>query len=707
GDFNYLTLINDHDVDNPTGESWFRNIKLYEAEEEIEPPPPATDPVRIEAESMTLTGYDIEAQTFASGGSLIRIPNDGNIGTATANFSGASGLYDVRVGYHDENDGLSQLSVRIGGELVETWTFDRNLGSTRATEANFVLRTIASSLEVNNGEAIEIQGILNSGEVARVDFIEFVPPEGEPVPDTIAPTASLSASSFNPTEGTNAPYTFTVAYSDNVGVDASSLDSNDVRVTGPNSFTQLANFVGVNANNEATYRINAPGGTWETIEDGTYSVSIEGSQVSDTSRNFALSGTLGSFSVNVASAPPPPPAGTASYSSASRGIIARLDSDFVLTPQFDRPLKIMPLGDSITQGKVNNLIPEAEREGYRQFLWNKFENLGLDIDFVGSQSNGTSNLPDKDHEGHPGWSINQIRNYVNGWLNDSQPDVVLLKIGTNDAGGDGATMASRLNGLIDRITSNSSFTGDLLVSSIAPIHPNSFYYDSRMPNVLDYNSRIPGVVSSKPASEKVRFVDIWAGANGIEETDMTAPPDDNGLHPGVVGYQKIAQFWYDEVLNSGAAGQKDTVTQANVIGSAYDDRIVGDSANNILTGGAGDDTLTGGGGADTFAYDTPTDGEDLLTDFSASGGDLLQISASGFGGGLTAGVGLSTSAAATGVFVSSSNPSALGNSANFRYDTDTGWLGFDVDGIGAAVSVTLATLTGAPALSASQFAIVA
>ncbi|PJF32770.1 MAG: hypothetical protein CUN57_04150, partial [Phototrophicales bacterium] len=33
GDFNYLTLINDHDVDNPTGESWFRNIKLYEAEE--------------------------------------------------------------------------------------------------------------------------------------------------------------------------------------------------------------------------------------------------------------------------------------------------------------------------------------------------------------------------------------------------------------------------------------------------------------------------------------------------------------------------------------------------------------------------------------------------------------------------------------------------------------------------------------------------
>lgn len=660
-------------------------------------------PIRLEAENMTLNGYQTEAQSFASGGGLIRIPNDGNIGTATTNFTGASGLYNIAVGYHDENDGLSQLSVRIGGQLVDTWTFNQNLGSTRATATNFVLRNIASGLQVNNGGAIEIQGTLQSGEVARVDYIEFVPVSA-PIPDTTAPTASLSAQTLNTTVGANTPYTFTVAYSDNVGVNTASLDGNDLRVSGPNGFNQLASFVSVNANNQATYQLNAPGGTWDSHEGGTYSVSLQANQVSDTSGNFAPSGALGSFSVNVASAPP---AGSANYSAASRGIIARLDSDFVLTPQFDRPLKIMPLGDSITQGKVNNLIPEAEREGYRKFLWDKFANLGLDIDFVGSQSNGTSNLPDKDHQGHPGWRIGQIRTEVNGWLNTSRPDVVLLKIGTNDAGSDGATMASRLNGLIDRIISNSSFTGNLLVSSIAPIHPNSFYYDGRMPNILNYNSRIPGVVSSKPASEKVRFVDIWAGANGIQETDMTAPPNDNGLHPSVVGYQKIAQFWYDNVLNSGAAGQKDTVTQANVIGSAYDDRIVGDSANNILIGGAGDDTLTGGGGADTFAYNAPTEGEDLLTDFSGSGGDRLQISASGFGGGLSAGVGLSTSAAATGVFVSSSNPTSLGNSANFLYDTDTGWLGFDVDGIGAAVSVTLATLTGVPTLSASQFAIVA
>jgi Ca2+-binding RTX toxin-like protein len=31
GNFNYLTLVNDHDVANPTANSQFRNLKIYEA----------------------------------------------------------------------------------------------------------------------------------------------------------------------------------------------------------------------------------------------------------------------------------------------------------------------------------------------------------------------------------------------------------------------------------------------------------------------------------------------------------------------------------------------------------------------------------------------------------------------------------------------------------------------------------------------------
>ncbi|WP_197047602.1 hypothetical protein, partial [Planktothrix serta] len=68
--------------------------------------------------------------------------------------------------------------------------------------------------------------------------------------------------------------------SDNQAVKVSSLDSQDVRVTGPNGFEQLANFVSVDTNSDgtprtATYRINAPGGSWDSNEAGNYSVAAE------------------------------------------------------------------------------------------------------------------------------------------------------------------------------------------------------------------------------------------------------------------------------------------------------------------------------------------------------------------------------------------------------------------------------------------------
>jgi serralysin len=62
-------------------------------------------------------------------------------------------------------------------------------------------------------------------------------------------------------------------------------------------------------------------------------------------------------------------------------------------------------------------------------------------------------------------------------------------------------------------------------------------------------------------------------------------------------------------------------------------------------------------------------------------------------------------AAATGVFVSGSNPQAVGDSANFLYDSDSGVLRVDIDGEGIENAVTLATLTGAPALAFNDFII--
>ena len=61
-------------------------------------------------------------------------------------------------------------------------------------------------------------------------------------------------------------------------------------------------------------------------------------------------------------------------------------------------------------------------------------------------------------------------------------------------------------------------------------------------------------------------------------------------------------------------------------GGAGDDELNGGNGNDVLNGGLGDDVLTGGAGADTYNFgdDTPINfGDDEITDFSLTGGDLV------------------------------------------------------------------------------------
>jgi len=120
----------------------------------------------------------------------------------------------------------------------------------------------------------------------------------DPIGDTTAPTAALTASDITTVGGTN--HVFTVNYQDDTVIDVSSLDNSDIRVTGPNGFNQLAVLVSVDNNTDgapriATYRIDAPGGSWDPADNGVYAVSIAADQVSDTANNYVAAGQLGSF----------------------------------------------------------------------------------------------------------------------------------------------------------------------------------------------------------------------------------------------------------------------------------------------------------------------------------------------------------------------------------------------------------------------------
>ncbi len=394
------------------------------------------------------------------------------------------------------------------------------------------------------------------------------------------------------------------------------------------------------------------------------------------------------------------------------GIIVRLDQGFLYAPNFTDPIRIMPLGDSITQGQINRDLPEEEREGYRIGLSNRLTDFGLAFDLVGSQSNGTTNLPDRDHEGHPGFTTVQISqgrdnrpgSGIENWIPAANPELITLIAGTNNSGNPPENMLSQLDELLNRIFNQVGFDGTLLVGTIPPIDPSG-RFEERIPNVEAYNAQIPEVVNKfAQQGNNVVFVDMINVPNGLTVEDITAPPDDSGIHPTAEGYEKIAGFWFDAIL--GQVGSVEALPDPNNgTGTNFNDVIVGNGANNAIEGRTGSDTLSGGGGADLFAYPTLNDGSDIILDFNALEGDIFGISATGFGGGLVAGASLSSAASATGTLVSNINPTPVGNSGNFLYNTASGLLSFDPDGVGSQPALQLATLTGIPQLSVNQFLI--
>jgi hypothetical protein len=123
--------------------------------------------------------------------------------------------------------------------------------------------------------------------------------------------------------------------------------------------------------------------------------------------------------------------------------------------------------------------------------------------------------------------------------------------------------------------------------------------------------------------------------------------------------------------------------------------INGDGGANVLVARNGA-IMTGGNGADTFVFNSSLLTPATITDF-AVGADHLQISASGFGHGLTFGGALPLVAAATAASASNAGPTGY-----FIYDnSNTLW--WDSTGGSGADAIALAKLTGVAALHTSDF----
>jgi len=205
--------------------------------------------------------------------------------------------------------------------------------------------------------------------------------------------------------------------------------------------------------------------------------------------------------------------------------VALHESDDVsdVSDESDAPvIRVMPLGDSITEGAM---VPG----GYRTELWRLATLESILVEFVGTRENGPITLPHRRHEGHAGFRIEGIEARVDDWLARESPDVVLLMIGTNDmlAEDRRATAPDRLAHLLDRIVERAP-DARVLVASIPPLGPRFGK------QIETFNRAIPAIVESRAkAGKKIELVDVRAS---LDATDLL-----DEIHPSARGYEKIAR----------------------------------------------------------------------------------------------------------------------------------------------------------------------
>ncbi|MDJ0694921.1 NF038122 family metalloprotease [Mastigocoleus sp. MO_188.B34] len=137
------------------------------------------DPVKVEAENMTLSGN----YSLASSETLVQTNSTATISTI---FNGQAGQYNIVIGYHDVY-GNARITASLGASTIDDWYLNQSSGTTSPGGSNFKTRTIASEVSLNGGESLTLDTVAyvtSSGDdddddfvsdKAYIDYVEFVP----------------------------------------------------------------------------------------------------------------------------------------------------------------------------------------------------------------------------------------------------------------------------------------------------------------------------------------------------------------------------------------------------------------------------------------------------------------------------------------------------------------------------------------------------
>ncbi|MHC5597767.1 MAG: beta strand repeat-containing protein [Nostoc sp.] len=233
-------------------------------------------------------------------------------------------------------------------------------------------------------------------------------------------------------------------------------------------------------------------------------------------------------------------------------------------------------------------------------------------------------------------------------------------------------------------------------------YSSSQYYDSRSKG----NNTLNGGVGNDTLNAGGSTGDnLLSGGDGNDSLDISGSySSEYSSDYRSLGNNTLNGGAGDDTLNaSGSTGDNllsggdgnDYIFASSASGN---NTLSGGNGNDILTGGKGNDTLYGGAGTDTFAFNSYNEGVDSLYDFNATN-ELIQVSATGFGGGLLT-PSLSANQFTLGTSATTSNQ-------RFIYDNSTGGLYFDQDGSAAGFTqVKFAQLSAGLSLTENNFVVV-
>jgi hypothetical protein len=209
-------------------------------------------------------------------------------------------------------------------------------------------------------------------------------------------------------------------------------------------------------------------------------------------------------------------------------------------------LRIMPLGDSITEGTTTPQPPDNQRVGYRQKLYNDLVTLAngkFTVDFVGGIQNGGAFI-DPNHQGTPGQRDDELAANVGSYLNTNKADILLLHIGTNVFDPSAADVQTALNS-IDSWEVGNLFPVTVFLAQIIDDIPN---FGTEL-DVPTFNTNLMNMVATRP-TDRLVLVDMHSVLNygsGGPGPDMA-----DNLHPTQAGYDKMATKWYDDLVTTPA-----------------------------------------------------------------------------------------------------------------------------------------------------------